>query len=250
MAARKSNRSSVSEWLLWHDNIEPFRGENFAVVRTPLSGTHASPPQISIQPAPSVTQSKTVSSLHTLDEIAEAVSHCSLCPLSSGRTLAVPGEGAANARLMFIGEGPGRDEDVSGKPFVGKAGQLLTKIIEAGLGISRSDCYIANIVKCRPPHNRNPFDNEAAACILYLHRQIELIKPEMIVLFGRVALKHLLGIESSLREARSRLHHFRNIPVVVTYHPAALLRNPSLKRAVWDDLQTVIKHLDLPGATR
>ncbi|MCK5808088.1 uracil-DNA glycosylase [bacterium] len=184
----------------------------------------------------------------SFETLIETVSSCTLCPLSETRITTVPGEGDKNAQLMFIGEGPGADEDKSGKPFVGRAGQLLTKIIEGGLGISRSECYIANIVKCRPPHNRNPFDSEVTACIPYLHRQIELIKPKMIVLLGRVAMNHLLAISPPLKIARAQKHTYKHIPVVVTYHPAALLRNPALKKDLWSDLQVVIKELELPGA--
>jgi DNA polymerase len=264
MAVKNNDKTPVTSWIDWVNSIEPFRGDVvFASIEKGETTSHSekqleqTPPikkertSITIpSPVESETSEKEevdISSL-SLEFLIDEVNKCSRCNLAKTRNKGVPGEGDKDASLMFIGEGPGYDEDKSGRPFVGKAGQLLTKIIESGLGISRKECYIANIVKCRPPQNRDPFENEAAACIPYLHRQIELIKPKMIVVLGRVAMNYLLGITPPLKVARAQNHSYKEIPVVVTYHPAALLRNPALKKDVWSDLQVVIKELDLPGA--
>jgi len=179
----------------------------------------------------------------TLDEIAEAVRGCKLCPLCETRTHAVPGEGNPNARLMLVGEGPGESEDLSGRPFVGRAGELLTKMLEA-IQVPRADAYIANVVKCRPPKNRVPLPDERAACLPYLHRQIALVKPKVLLALGTTASAALLDVKSSLGALRSRTHDWNGIPLIVTYHPAALLRNPDWKRPAWDDLRTVRQLLD------
>ena len=153
------------------------------------------------------------------------------------------GSGNPEADLMFVGEGPGREEDISGLPFVGAAGQLLTKIIEAA-GLRREDVYIANVVKCRPPENRNPHPDEVAACHPYLLRQIELIGPKLICVLGKVAAQSLLAADEPIGKLRGRLHLFKGIRVIATYHPAALLRNASLKRPTWEDFKLIRKELD------
>ncbi len=186
-----------------------------------------------------------VASVSSLEDLEKLVSPCTRCRLSATRTNLVFGEGNPDAKLMFIGEGPGSDEDLSGRPFVGKAGMLLTKIIENGLKLSREDVYIANIVKCRPPHNRDPRPDEAKMCIGYLKRQIELVSPDVIVLLGRVAMKNLLGLETSISKARNMDLDYNGIPVFVTYHPSALLRNDTYKRPTWEDMKKVIRKLDL-----
>ena len=179
----------------------------------------------------------------SLDEIAEVVRSCRKCPLCEGRTMAVPGEGNATARLMLVGEGPGESEDLSGRPFVGRAGELLTKMLEA-IQVPRADAYIANVVKCRPPKNRVPLPDERNACLPYLHRQIELVRPKVLLALGGTASAALLDVKSSLGALRSQVHDWNGIPLIVTYHPAALLRNPDWKRPAWDDLRTVRKLLD------
>ena len=176
-----------------------------------------------------------------LSEIADEISKCRACPLSETRRNVVPGEGNCHAELMFIGEGPGADEDASGRPFVGEAGQLLTKMISA-MGYSREEVYIANIVKCRPPGNRNPGDGEAACCIGYLTRQIAAVRPRAIVLLGSVPLRYLMKIDGITRN-RGRWLKYHEIPVMPTFHPAYLLRDPSRKRPVWEDLKQVMKLL-------
>ena len=170
--------------------------------------------------------------------------NCRNCRLASGRTNVVFGEGAENARLMFIGEGPGADEDATGRPFVGAAGQLLDKMI-AAMHLKREEVYIANIVKCRPPGNRMPNDEEATACMGYLERQIQLIKPEVIVLLGGTAVHFLLNLDGITR-LRGRWHEYNNIPVMPTFHPAFLLRNPEAKREAWNDLKMVMAKLNIP----
>lgn len=174
-----------------------------------------------------------------MDELAAAAAECTLCGLHRTRTKSVFGDGNRKAELMFIGEGPGRDEDEQGLPFVGKAGQLLTKMINA-MQFTREEVYIANIVKCRPPENRNPSDEEAAKCLPYLNRQIDIINPKVIVILGAVPLKYLLGL-TGITRIRGTWYEYRGIKVMPTLHPAYLLRNPSAKKEAWDDLQKVMK---------
>ena len=168
--------------------------------------------------------------------LSATVRECRKCELHSGRRQAVFGVGDCNADWLFVGEGPGEQEDLKGEPFVGRAGQLLDLMLVA-LGLARGkNVYIANVVKCRPPENRNPKPNEAAECRPYLMRQIAMIKPRLIVALGRVAAAHLLHSEESISRLRQRLHDFDGTPLVVTYHPAYLLRNPIGKRQSWEDL--------------
>lgn len=183
----------------------------------------------------------------TLDEMNKAICTCMKCPLGATRTKFVFGVGNPYATLMFIGEAPGADEDAQGEPFVGRAGQLLTKIIEA-IQFKRSDVYICNILKCRPPNNRKPTPEESELCKPYLRRQIELVKPKVIVCLGLTAAENLLGTRESMGQLRGRTMEYEGVPVMVTYHPAALLRNPNWKRPVWEDVQAVKKlHDELIG---
>lgn len=173
-----------------------------------------------------------------LDYLAEAIAGCTICPLHQGRTQVVFGAGSPDADLMFIGEAPGRDEDAQGIPFVGRAGQLLTKIIEA-IDMTREDVYIANIGKCRPPNNRAPLPDEMAACVPFLHRQIKIIQPKIICLLGATALRGLLDIKEGITRLRGTFVEWRGIQVMPTYHPAYLLRNPAGKRDVWEDIKKI-----------
>lgn len=176
----------------------------------------------------------------------EVLGDCRRCRLCEGRHKVVFGTGDPRARLMFVGEGPGFDEDRQGEPFVGKAGQLLDKII-AAMGLKRSAVYIGNVVKCRPPENRAPNPDEAAACLPFLFAQIALIKPEVIVALGKPAAEGLTGLTIPRITAwRGRWVEFRGIPVKITFHPAYLLRNPAEKRPVWEDMQDVMRRLGLP----
>jgi uracil-DNA glycosylase len=184
-----------------------------------------------------------LASLNTLDEVAERIRATHCCGLCLTRTNAVPGDGNPNARLVLVGEGPGATEDAQGKPFVGQAGNLLNGILEA-IEVPRDSVYITNIVKCRPPQNRKPLPDEIAACIPYLHRQLELIRPKVILTLGSTAAEAMLGVRKSLGELRNKVHTYNGLPLVVTYHPAALLRNPNWKKPTWDDVRIVRQLLD------
>lgn len=182
--------------------------------------------------------------LEKLDEFEATVAGCTLCKLSLRRKNIVFGEGDHNAKLMFVGEGPGYEEDKQGIPFVGKAGQLLTKMIIA-MGLKREEVYISNIVKCRPPENRNPFKEEINSCMPYLMRQIEIIKPEIIICLGSVATVSLLNTTQPISKIRGKFINFKNIKVMPTFHPAYLLRNEKMKKPAWQDLQEVMKEMGL-----
>ena len=179
-----------------------------------------------------------------LSATREDIGDCTRCKLHTlGRTQIVFGVGNPNADLMFVGEAPGADEDVQGVPFVGRAGQLLTKIIEA-IGLTRDDVYIANVIKCRPPQNRNPEPDEVASCEPFLFRQIDAIKPRVIVALGKFAGQTLLGTDAPISRIRGRLFDYRGAKLIPTFHPAYLLRNPSAKREVWEDMKLVKKLLE------
>ena len=178
-----------------------------------------------------------------LEEIEEVVKKCNKCELCSNRTKTVFGVGDSEADIMFIGEGPGADEDLEGEPFVGKAGKLMNQAF-LGLGISREKIYIANIVKCRPPNNRTPVKEEANACLDYLRNQVMIIKPKVIVLLGNTALKNILGEEYSITATRGKWIDKKGIKYMPTYHPAALLRDESKKIDFWNDLELVKKEAE------
>jgi uracil-DNA glycosylase family 4 len=185
-----------------------------------------------------------------LKVIREDIGDCKRCPLAfAGRHTIVFGEGDANARLMFVGEGPGADEDMQGRPFVGRAGQLLNNMITA-MGLQREQVYIANIVKCRPPQNRTPEPVEANTCSQFLFRQIDVIRPEILVALGSTAATYLLGGKAPLSALRGRLHEARGSKLIVTYHPAYLLRDPRQKKEAWADLQIAMRELGLKAPKR
>ncbi len=184
-----------------------------------------------------------------LAELERVVLACEKCRLSKTRTQAVYGVGNPNADLMFIGEAPGRDEDVQGEPFVGRAGQLLTDIIKA-MKLTRNDVYIANVIKCRPPENRNPEPDELDACRPYIRRQVELIQPKVIVTLGRFALQSMLEKGYAISSVRGQWLDFDGIKVMPTYHPAYLLRNPAAKKDVWADMKKVMSALGIEHAPR
>lgn len=179
----------------------------------------------------------------TLEVFFDRIKNCQNCALSKSRTQVVFGAGNPRANLMCIGEGPGYDEDRQGEPFVGAAGQLLNKIL-AAIGFKREEVYIANIVKCRPPGNRDPEPKEVIECLPHLKKQIAMIQPKLILALGRIAAQNLLRTDQSLTSLRGGVHRFENIRVVVTYHPAALLRNPQWKRPAWQDVQELRKIYD------
>lgn len=174
----------------------------------------------------------------TLDMIRADIGDCTRCKLHPHRTYIVFGEGNPNADLMFVGEGPGADEDVTGRPFVGRAGQLLDRMIDA-IGFKREECYIGNIVKCRPPGNREPEPDEVATCEPFLFRQINVIKPKLIVALGGVAAKTLLRTNAPISKLRGRFFDFRGTKLLPTFHPAFLLRSPNMKKDAWEDLKKV-----------
>jgi uracil-DNA glycosylase len=180
----------------------------------------------------------------TLEEIREEIGECTRCKLHEGRTNIVFGQGNPRARLVFVGEGPGRDEDIQGQPFVGRAGQLLTKIINA-MGLKRSDVYICNVVKCRPPANRTPEQDEIVTCQQFLIKQLRAIDPAVIVCLGSVAAQSVLNTKAKLGDLRGDFHTYGNTKLMVTYHPAALLRNPGFKKPLWEDMQLVMKELGI-----
>jgi uracil-DNA glycosylase family 4 len=195
--------------------------------------------------APELPEKVATDPAEALRIIREDLGDCTRCKLhKQGRKQIVFGVGNPRAELMFIGEGPGADEDQQGEPFVGRAGQLLNKMIEA-MGLKRSDVYIANVVKCRPPGNRTPERDECETCMPFLMRQVETINPKVIVALGAVAAKNLLQINASMGELRSRSYDFRGSKLFVTYHPAYLLRDPRQKSEAWKDLQQVMKYLGL-----
>jgi uracil-DNA glycosylase len=180
----------------------------------------------------------------TLQTIREDIGDCIRCKLHKGRTKIVFGDGHPQAKLLFIGEGPGRDEDLQGLPFVGRAGKLLTQMIEA-MGLRRSDVYICNVVKCRPPENRAPEKDEVAACSPFLFRQIDLVAPKVIVCLGSIAAQTILETTRGISQFRGQWLEFRGRKLMATYHPAYLLRNPAAKSEVWKDLQKVMAELGL-----
>ncbi len=183
----------------------------------------------------------------SLESLRAAIGDCQRCKLAPHRTNLVFGVGNPRARLVFVGEGPGADEDAQGEPFVGRAGQLLTEIITKGMRLERSDVYIANVIKCRPPGNRNPEPDEVASCEPFLLRQIELIGPEVIVALGKFAVQTLLGNKTPITQLRGRWFDYHGIQLMPTFHPAYLLRNPADKRLVWQDIRQVMERLGLPG---
>lgn len=222
-----SRRLAASPSPKWAKDLPPIPGPGLAIAR----------------PAGSDLFKKDPLAETTLEDVAQLVRACTRCGLHTDRTQAVPGEGPPDAQLMVVGEGPGKNEDETGRPFVGQAGKLLDDIL-AAIECPRPTVFIANIVKCRPPQNRKPAPDEAGACIPYLHRQIDLIRPKVLLAMGGTAAESLLGVRQSLGSLRNKVHDFRGIPLVVTYHPAALLRNPNWKRPTWDDVRVARQLLD------
>lgn len=190
------------------------------------------------------TENKKTKTRKQLEELKKCYTNCQACPLATqGRSQVVFGEGNEQATLMFIGEGPGRDEDEQGRPFVGRAGQLLEKIIQA-MGLKRKDVYISNVVKCRPPENRAPLPTESSICTnLILFKEIEIIKPKIICTLGATALQALLGPDAKITKHRGIFTNFQDIMVMPTYHPAYLLRNPDAKKFVWEDMKKIMEKL-------
>lgn len=215
---------------LGFDHLYPSAGAAHAVPEVaPLAAEPLGAP-------PRVAEPK--SRVQRLSEVASEASECRACSLCEGRSTVVFGSGDPDARLMFVGEGPGAEEDRQGLPFVGAAGELLTKII-AAIGLRRDQVYIANMVKCRPPDNRDPHPDELAACRTYVEHQIDLVQPQILVTLGRIAAQALLETTDSLGRLRGTWHEVRGVMTRTTYHPAALLRYPKYKRPTWEDMQVV-----------
>ncbi|HEX6790227.1 MAG TPA: uracil-DNA glycosylase [Candidatus Krumholzibacteria bacterium] len=212
--------------------LSPATPERLAAPVTAASGR-------GLRPAPAASAPVDEDTIARLADLAKTVSACTRCALHATRTQTVFGVGNPRAKLMFIGEAPGADEDAKGEPFVGRAGQLLNKII-AAMGMTREEVYIGNILKCRPPQNRDPLPSEVDCCEEYLRAQIALIQPKYICALGRIAAHWLLKTEAPLGALRAGTHTYEGIPVVVTYHPAALLRNPAFKQPCWDDMKKLM----------
>jgi DNA polymerase len=181
----------------------------------------------------------------SLEILKKELDGCTRCDLSEGRKSVVFGTGDPGARIVFVGEAPGRDEDLQGEPFVGKAGQLLTRIINA-MGLERNQVYICNVIKCRPPGNRDPKPDEIAMCLPFLTRQLEIIRPQVICALGSFAARTLLNTDIGISRLRGRFHDYQGTPLMPTFHPSYLLRNPQAKREVWEDIQKVMEFLGLP----
>jgi len=224
-----------------------------AVVAAPPSVGRAAPPALS-RPTPVVGELLSrypgLEKTDTLEALREFIGECKRCKLAPLRTHLVFGVGNPRAELMFVGEAPGADEDARGEPFVGRAGQLLTDIIERGMGLRRSDVYICNVIKCRPPDNRNPEPDEVAACEPFLMRQIDLVRPRAIVGLGTFAVQALLKVKTPISRLRGVWQEVRGIRMMPTFHPAYLLRSPAEKRVVWQDIQEVMKLLGLKPPLR
>jgi DNA polymerase len=204
---------------------------------------------ISIQPPRSRPGAPVRGKASALAALRDEVLPCTACALHEGRHSTVFGAGSPDADLVFIGEAPGRDEDLQGEPFVGRSGQLLTKIL-AAIGYERDEVFICNILKCRPPNNRDPQPGEVKACEPHLKRQLEILDPRVICCLGRVAAQTLLGTDASLKRLRETVHFYEGIPVMATYHPAALLRNPGWKRETWNDVRKLRALIDALSAEK
>jgi uracil-DNA glycosylase family 4 len=230
----------------WRKTLRASGAESGSVGPVHAAAAAPSPKRTSTAQSGSTSSTASPSSLEsltTIDSLAAHVASCTRCPLYSTATHPVPGEGNPNADFMCVGEAPGASEDETGRPFIGAAGQLLTKIL-AAIDLKREDVFICNVLKHRPPGNRNPRPEEVIACSPYLVRQIELIQPKVILALGTFAAQTLLDTKLPISKLRGDVHRYCGVPLVVTYHPAALLRNPSWKRPTWEDVQLARRILD------
>lgn len=230
------------------DVLSYFRDLGVTELHLALS-REARPDSLSGRPAPAPRKAgnSPAAAALSLSSLAREVASCERCALATSRTQTVFADGSGAARIMFVGEAPGADEDAQGVPFVGRAGQLLTKMIENGMGLPRHEVYIANILKCRPPGNRNPEPEEIATCRGYLESQIDLVGPEVLVALGKFAAQFLLGTDEGIMKIRGKWGEYRGIPVMPTFHPSFLLRQPDRKRDAWADLLAVLARLGLPA---
>jgi uracil-DNA glycosylase family 4 len=212
--------------------------------------TSAALPRLAAAPTELLSRYPGLEKTASLEELNAFIGDCKRCKLAPLRTHLVFGVGNPQADLMFVGEAPGADEDARGEPFVGRAGQLLTDIIERGMGLRRTDVYICNVIKCRPPDNRNPEPDEVAACEPFLMRQIDLVRPRAIVALGSFAVQALLKVKTPISRLRGNWHEVRGVKLMPTFHPAYLLRSPGEKRLVWQDIQEVMKLLGIEIPSR
>jgi len=226
-----SLREKIINFLQWHRTLygETIYTERIDILMDKTEEKTAASPQAEITSQPTT----------ELQIFKSQIENCTRCALHKNRTKFVFGVGNEHADIMFIGEAPGRDEDLQGEPFVGRAGQLLNQLLGI-FKLRREDVYIANILKCRPPGNRDPLPEEVEKCIPYLHRQIELIQPKLLVALGRVAAQNLLNTKMPLGKMRNQVWEYRDIPMIVTYHPAAILRNMNLFTAIQDDFKRIL----------
>jgi len=247
----------IARALLAHVTYQRLLGAVGApAASAPAPAATAVTPRAAERPAPSAPRAAAAAPVdavadaarETLDGVRADLGDCQRCKLAGGRTNLVFGVGDPHARLVFVGEGPGADEDAKGEPFVGRAGQLLTEIITKGMKLQRHDVYICNVVKCRPPGNRNPEPDEVAACEPFLMRQLGAIGPQVIVALGKFAAQTLLRSKTPITQLRGRWFDYQGIMLMPTFHPAYLLRNPGEKRLVWEDIQKVMRVLGLPIA--
>ncbi len=236
--------------------VEGIELSSEVILAPPVQGSTPTSKQIESQPisSSSVLLDDTAPgslsrSSETFDDIHREIGNCTRCPLHMGRTTVVHTEGNKKARLMFVGEAPGADEDIQARPFVGRAGQLLTKIIEA-IGLKREEVLIGNINRCRPPGNRAPLPDEVAACKPYILREISIAKPEVIVVLGNTATKNLLDTREGITRLRGTFQDYQGIKVMPTFHPAYLLRDPTKKRETWEDMKKVRDYLDSTSKSR
>lgn len=225
---------------VFEDDAEKIKAEATIQSDEQMSG---SSPNMTENESPTMTEHETSGAL-SLDELNTKILRCTRCGLARTRNNVVPGMGVQNPEVLVVGEGPGHDEDMQGLPFVGKAGVLLDRML-AAIGLDRkTNCYIANIVKCRPPENRNPFPDEQSACFSFLEAQIHILKPKMILCMGKIAIEKITGQSIAITQKHGEFFDYNGIPVMPTYHPSALLRNEELKRPAWEDLKKFKKRLD------
>jgi DNA polymerase len=222
----------------------PTAPQESTIPRRTLVSDQPVPPLVSFGPVLPAAQRPAA-----LAAVRDLIGECQRCQLAQGRNKIVFADGDPNSQIMFVGEGPGADEDAQGLPFVGRAGQLLNNMI-AAMGLKREQVYIANIVKCRPPQNRKPEPGEANTCMPFLERQIEIVRPRVLVALGATAAAYLLGMRGSIASMRGRIHDYRGIQTVVTYHPAFLLRDPTQKKEAWKDLQMAMSALGIKAPSR
>ncbi len=240
-------RSTFREQLALRAALLRENGLDYAMDRPEAQTPKATPapPRSASEVAPPPPRGGGEDPAASLKAIRERIGDCRRCRLCERRTQIVFGVGSPKARVMFVGEGPGAEEDKQGEPFVGRAGQLLTDIITKGMSLKRTDVYIANVVKCRPPENRVPEPDEMAACIPFLEAQVEAIRPEVIVALGATAVQGLLGVKVQITKFRGEWTNFKGTPLMPTFHPSYLLRNPSAKKEVWTDIRAVMKRLGI-----